>query len=763
MIRYKGGRLVLLSNPLYFLMTKDVFKFALKVSIPNMIMSGSLKAVDMYGFGDEPRVEIWKNGQAYTAFSFLLGLMVVFRTSQCYARFWDGCTLLYDLRADILDAASSLMSFSTVTASDTEEVQMFRHKLVRLFSMLHALILSDLEGHGDDRQDLSYAYTFNLVDPTGIDAESLEAICQSKQKAHLVFQWIQNICVLAVNDRLLSLPPPILTRAFQELSRGMLRFQGAMKYAEVPFPYPYLIASEVLLVIHFLITPFVTCIWATTVWSAAATSFFQVFVFWSLDAMAKELEHPYGSDANDLDMQEMQENCNFTLVALIDPKTSRLPQLTSTYLSCYSDLHDSIHGRHDSERLTETSFDSIFRAGLREVTGILEEALHHELPGKSQAHSHPSLNRQGMQNHHESETFPLPVDVDLTRPAAAFSQREMEAAQAAIFPSQSYDAPRPLPRSPSSRQIGNGISPQELGAGDAPVGFGVTRIATTSDAGARAGSAGACAKPVTTIRQGPSPAVLEDEPLVPSCVLKHDHADVTPKRPLRTSSPCTFEDADMWPEVASEKDRGEFPSPAAPPPPWPPPSVSVPSRHVTKLADLQPNLPRHAMPATAVPPRALTPRASNGEVQHCWVGSCCGCSPQDLAGDPPRVEAVSVRVHCRGRSHPPPPHAYHGSGCAGEGGGGDDGCGHCNAGRGFVSGGGGGYRDSGGGIRCESPRMRAGPPGFRGAPYARGSPGPPGMRAGPPRPPRVHVTSDDMNGHFQYTSHCGPDGRILKV
>ena len=36
-----------------------------------------------------------------------------------------------------------------------------------------------------------------------------------------------------------AVPPPILSRVYQELSNAMLGFNSAMKVATTPFPFPY--------------------------------------------------------------------------------------------------------------------------------------------------------------------------------------------------------------------------------------------------------------------------------------------------------------------------------------------------------------------------------------------------------------------------------------------------------------------------------------------------------------------------------------------
>merc|ERR1719487_2093080 len=96
-----------------------------------------------------PTGSIVKETQAWTGFSFLVGFLIVFRTSQAYNRFWDGCTATHQMRAEWWDACASLIAFcrhAEVSERSKKELQLrFKHMLVRLFSMLHAACLAELE------------------------------------------------------------------------------------------------------------------------------------------------------------------------------------------------------------------------------------------------------------------------------------------------------------------------------------------------------------------------------------------------------------------------------------------------------------------------------------------------------------------------------------------------------------------------------------------------------------------------------------------
>jgi len=66
--------------------------------------------------------------------------------------------------------------------------------------------------------------------------------------------------------------------------------------------------------------------------------FIQVFILWSLNFIAVEIENPFGTDPNDLDGEYMQEEMNRNLIMLLQPSSIRIPQLTTR--ATWSKHHD---------------------------------------------------------------------------------------------------------------------------------------------------------------------------------------------------------------------------------------------------------------------------------------------------------------------------------------------------------------------------------------------------------------------------------------
>merc|ERR1719335_2145575 len=78
------------------------------------------------------------DNRIYTAFSFALGFLLVFRNSQAYSRFWEGARLLRLASKEWYDACAQAIAFVSTSDKHRHEVQHFRHMSCRLFSLLMA-------------------------------------------------------------------------------------------------------------------------------------------------------------------------------------------------------------------------------------------------------------------------------------------------------------------------------------------------------------------------------------------------------------------------------------------------------------------------------------------------------------------------------------------------------------------------------------------------------------------------------------------------
>lgn len=328
MITYRSGGVHYFIK--LFQLRGSVFPFAIKVATPISFIAFLVKLEDLpskMGLNEE---KILNDNAVWSGFTFLVGFLIVFRTSQAYARFWSGCTATHLMRAEWFDSCSAIVSFCRHCSPDqTQDIATFQNVLVRLFSILHALAMAEIEDSSSDDPSKVDAYRYEIVDVTGLDEETMNAIKTSDSKVEMVYTWIQMLVVDAVHKGCLTVAPPLLTRAFQELANGMVQFHDAIKISTIPFPFPYAQLCDGLLVMHMTLTPFIVSQWVNTAWTCAVFSFLQVFTFWSLNAIAVEIENPFGTDDNDIEGHVMQQEMNRHLITLLNPNTKRVPTLSA--------------------------------------------------------------------------------------------------------------------------------------------------------------------------------------------------------------------------------------------------------------------------------------------------------------------------------------------------------------------------------------------------------------------------------------------------
>uniref|UniRef100_A0A7S4UWY7 Bestrophin homolog n=1 Tax=Alexandrium monilatum TaxID=311494 RepID=A0A7S4UWY7_9DINO len=345
MIKYDPGNFGLM---FIFGYKGSVFPKALVWAIPNAVLALLLH---MYMRQDQ----VYGNPLSMTGveklwagYSSVLGFLVVFRNNQAYTRFWEGATLINQVRGEWFNAVSTLFAFCNQTKEFQEKVETFQHTLVRLTSMLYCSALQQVCDLNDD--------TLEIIDNTGMDKESLQFMMDSTDRCEVLLQWIQRLIVDNEAAHTLKIAPPLLTRAFQELSRGIVNLNNARKIKDIPFPFPYAQMITVMLIVHWTVTP----LWASQVIesrvAAVSVCFFVTFAFWCLIYIALEIDQPFGEDDNDLPLREMQREFNRSLLHLMHP----LAQTPPVYLLSTANK--------SSDRLPSQQFETVSqrRASLAE-------------------------------------------------------------------------------------------------------------------------------------------------------------------------------------------------------------------------------------------------------------------------------------------------------------------------------------------------------------------------------------------------------------
>eukprot|EP00929_Paragymnodinium_shiwhaense_P113311 TRINITY_DN8158_c0_g1_i1.p1 TRINITY_DN8158_c0_g1~~TRINITY_DN8158_c0_g1_i1.p1 ORF type:complete len:561 (+),score=79.44 TRINITY_DN8158_c0_g1_i1:106-1788(+) len=270
-----------------------------------------------YVIGEPPDV----GGSAFTAlwggYTFILGFLLVFRTQIAYGRFWEGVGILQAVKGGWVNAVSNLIAFTSTDPNMRDDVEAFTHQLVRLMSMLFCASLQEVADMEDE--------CFQILGDEGIGEESLEFLSSTPEKSEVILMWIQRLIVFNHERKVVPIAPPILSRVFQELSNGIIDVQAAKKISDFPFPFPYAQIISCFLLMHWFLSPFFGALLINNVPLAGIVTFATVFAVWSINYIAAEIEMPFGDDANDLPIADMQENFNRSLRIIMDPMAQHPP------------------------------------------------------------------------------------------------------------------------------------------------------------------------------------------------------------------------------------------------------------------------------------------------------------------------------------------------------------------------------------------------------------------------------------------------------
>jgi len=167
------------------------------------------------------------------------------------------------------------------------------------------------------RTDAQLMDNFDLMVLAFPSREEILLLEQANDKPNVLCLWIIQGIIIMIRKDLLDIPPPIVSRVFQELSNGMLGFNQAHKVAMTPFPFPFAQMMSVLLCTVYLIMPFYIDLFTQNPYVTPIISFFLPTVYCALNNIAVELEEPFGTDENDVDIEIKHEDFLWLLIDVL--------------------------------------------------------------------------------------------------------------------------------------------------------------------------------------------------------------------------------------------------------------------------------------------------------------------------------------------------------------------------------------------------------------------------------------------------------------
>lgn len=367
----------------------SVFPRACITAVPAAILTFCLKHFEQQGHFSFEEMRIIENSAVYSGFSFTLSFVLVFRTSMSYNRFWISASAVNAMKTNWFEAAGSLINFVQMSKGGPEKIKEFKHKVVRLFSMLNATALGAIASMEDEN--------FPIIDVRAWKSADIECLRyrDDLEKAEITYRWITCLIVAEINNGLLNVPPPILTRVFQQMETGIVNFNQIIQIMTIPFPFPFAQVTVVLNMVYALFTPLVMCTWSQHAVSAAIFTFICVVGLKSIDLITTELENPFGDDPNDLPVHEFHRQFNGQLVLLLDPVLEKPPHFGTRVCFDHAKLEETIRNR------STESLNAVFN-GEKDI--VIEEEKDVALDGSWQQAHQAEISRIHKERHiHENE------------------------------------------------------------------------------------------------------------------------------------------------------------------------------------------------------------------------------------------------------------------------------------------------------------------------------------------------------------------------
>jgi len=198
-----------------------------------------------------------------------------------------------------------------------------------------------------------------VVGAEELDEHTQAVISESQHKVECVFQMIQQVVVDAIDTKVLSIAPPILSRSFQEMGAGLLTYHEAKKLACVPLPNAYLLFTATILACEALFVPWMLAKYTRGTFSTFFYTFSGVFLLWFLNFVANSLDNPFQKEARTLEASSVQHELNLNLLQILAQAQQPAPYTDMSRSSLAAPKRSSFHSWQ-----TEASTSSTKRASM---------------------------------------------------------------------------------------------------------------------------------------------------------------------------------------------------------------------------------------------------------------------------------------------------------------------------------------------------------------------------------------------------------------
>lgn len=235
--------------------------------------------------------------QMHSLLSFVISLLLVFRTNTAYDRWWEGRKLWGDL---VNNSRNLALKIDGIIAPSNEEARRFFRKMIPVYAFsLKAHLQSKVTEYSlqeDDERDLSTKLNYERHVPNQIAKVMFSKVNKLYRSGEITGNQL-----IILNGEVSS---------FTNICGACERIKNT------PIPYSYSSFIRKFILIYTLTLPLG---YAFTVgYFAAPLVGFIFYVLASLELIAEEIEEPFGDDENDLPMEKIAENIDLHVGEILD-------------------------------------------------------------------------------------------------------------------------------------------------------------------------------------------------------------------------------------------------------------------------------------------------------------------------------------------------------------------------------------------------------------------------------------------------------------
>ncbi|WP_183579642.1 bestrophin family protein [Mucilaginibacter sp. X5P1] len=275
--------------------------------LPRLLLLLALSIGVVYFKGKLFHYKIPLNPAPFTLFGIALALFLGFRNNASYDRFWEARKLWGALLNDTRSLARQALTISGYSP-ESEEVATFINYLIAFtYALKHQL------RHTDANKDLQQRLSPELAD------QLKNAIYKPIILMREMSAWVQRAGTHA-----------ILRASFdQNLDKLSDIVGGCERIASTPIPYTYRVLLHRTVYIYCFLLPFGFV--DSLGWLTPLIVTFIAYTFVALEAIAEEIEDPFGMESNDLALNTMSLMIETTLLEMAGkplPKQTKIKDYT---------------------------------------------------------------------------------------------------------------------------------------------------------------------------------------------------------------------------------------------------------------------------------------------------------------------------------------------------------------------------------------------------------------------------------------------------